>query len=638
MESFDPYSHIPVELRSRFQQVFELEIQVAPFEDGIVAELSEASRITCRTEDFANYLLYSISRVDLLILLRKRRSWQIISFATASLRTDIGVAVLSLICAAYDDNVSYGIITHGVLARELLRRGITEIALSSVNDNESYYSYLGYSQTQMDARGRILARTYDGRTMVMNDISKSTLVKVFPQKLEKTLGILQSLNSPFALQTRKVNTLPSWKNLLRYWQHSFRYADDVPMKELDWSYEELPYPSKVNVLESGWVATYTSQDRRQTLREADWVSSFKLNNPAIPYVHAFVMGKQHGDDVELFPWAIHRLGENEKSIPIALLAVAAVLMLRFLRREKIKRAFIVGSLGGLYKALGFTVQQPWENVIVPTTKDFYVLDLNSVNLTELTANLIDAAWEVHNNATAMAALMSQLPSNDQPLTTKAKAKMAAKRASVRAEWYSILGGLAMVEVKWDTTKTSQGEALVDTYVLKARVLLQELADWSPPGRRQAILAELKTAVADNPEFSKLFPAVGYFTILYELEPISPDADLDLRMSQFYSALALMESPPAELKGIMAIALGTTLINELKRGTILPSMKFGLEASGDLGDKDMYGLVEYYRNTLGLQVVKPEQLDQDVKDGNVIMMTTVSNVVDACSRKFRDLRV
>lgn len=633
----DPYSNVPEELRSRFRQVFDLKIEHAPFDDDSIDALRKASKVACRTEDFDSYLGYSAHRVDMLVLLKKRKTRDIVSFAMVSIRKDIGVAVLSLICAAYDDNVSYGIVTHGILAQHLLAMGITEIALSSVNENEGYYKYLGYRQTQRDARGRILARTFDGRGMVMDDIAQSNLMKIFPQKLEKTLGVMQSLGEPITLNGQLRDT-SDWQYLRRYWQHQLRHVSEVSMKELDWSYEQLPYASRMNVLESGWIVTYSVEDRNETLREADWVSSFELEKSDTPYPHAFVMAKEHGDFVELFPWVIHRLKSGDTSIPTALLALAAVLMLRSLKKKGFKTAFVVGSVSNLLKKMGFRVQKPWKDLIVPTSKDLYVLDLESTDLRQLTVELMDDAVRAHNSVSAMADVVGELSVDTTPVLEKENAKTTARLAVGRSRKYPILGGLAFVEVVWDTTELSFGDSLATSYVLNARIFLQTDADWSPPSRAKTILNQLKKAIVDNRQFSKIFPAVGYFAIVYEVEALSADADLDLRMSQFYSALALMKKPPQELKGIMAIALGTTLINELKRGTMLPNMTFGLEASGDLGGKDMQGLVDYYHNTLGLEVVRPDRLAQDLKDGNVIMMSTVSGVVDACTRRFQDLLV
>jgi hypothetical protein len=82
---------------------------------------------------------------------------------------------------------------------------------------------------------------------------------------------------------------------------------------------------------------------------------------------------------------------------------------------------------------------------------------------------------------------------------------------------------------------------------------------------------------------------------------------------------------------MATALCTVLLDELKRGTILPDMLFGLEASGQLGTKSMHGLVNYYRSTFGLQVANPDQLEQDIESA-VVMVAPVLEITSACAHR------
>lgn len=622
----DSYHIIPIELRERFQQIFEVEILYAPFEDDIETKLREASKIACRTDRFMNYLSYRIEHANFLVVLKQKSIRKIVSFALASVRSDINIAVLSLICAAYDDSVSYGIITHGILGKELLRMGISEIVLSSVRENKNYYEYLGYQQTQQDEKGRIIARTFDGIAMVMNDIAQSTLMQIFSQKLEKTLGVLQSFGNSLTLQGRLTGT-SEWQNILRYWNYSLRHASEVSIEELDWSYENFPEISKMNVLESDWFFNYTKTERKQTLSEANWVSSFKLNQSSSIYSHVFLMAKEHEDSIELFPWVIHRLEDNEISIPLGLLAIAAVMMLRYLKRSGFKKAFVVGGIPEMLKSIGFELKLPWKNLIIPTTKDLYVIELESVDFKKKTFELVSATWEAHHNFPLFIT-----PMDTKSRSTKEDAIKTAKLAIGKLRRHSILGGLAVVETEWETDRLLKGRTSVDTYALTARIFLQE-ANWIPPNRAQTILEELKRIVAFNPQFSEKFPAIGYFAIVYEVEALTPQVNLDLRMASFYSALALLESQPQELKGFMAIALGTVLIDELKYGTLLSDMLFGLEASGALGNKNMIGLVEYYR-TLGFQVVKPNRLEQDIEDRSVIMMTSISAVVTACKQKFK----
>ncbi len=194
----------------------------------------------------------------------------------------------------------------------------------------------------------------------------------------------------------------------------------------------------------------------------------------------------------------------------------------------------------------------------------------------------------------------------------------------------LLNGLIRVEFKWRLMQVIKDSNFVETPVLKARVYLQEDANWSLASMPKIILNRLEKAVRRIPQFSDILPAIGYFKILYEVQSHGK-LDFDVRMSSFYSSLVHLKKQPQELKGFMSIALGTVLSGELERGTLAPYMKFGLEASGYLRGKDMRGLVDYYRTNLGLEVVSPETLESDIEEVDVPMQASVIDVVQACMR-------
>jgi hypothetical protein len=189
----------------------------------------------------------------------------------------------------------------------------------------------------------------------------------------------------------------------------------------------------------------------------------------------------------------------------------------------------------------------------------------------------------------------------------------------------ILGGLAVVEAKWEKNR------IFGNFELHAHAFLKRDGDWVPSSKPEIIMRQLKLAVGGKLHLYDSYPAIGYFTIVCETRPLAIDADLDLRMCSFYSGIALLPNPPREFKRFMAIALGTVLMDEVSRGTLQPNMLFGLEASGRLGDKDMLGLVEYYQEALGLRIVRPARLYRDIEEGSVIMMALISEVVDAAKK-------
>jgi hypothetical protein len=626
----DSLRSVPAELRDQFQQLFTLKVEHAPFDDGVFEQLDEAAQKICNTS--TESLTSSFKHINLIVLLKNRSTREILAFVTVILNTSNNVAVVSSICAAYDNHVAYDICVHGLLARELLEMGIAEIALSST-ENQEYYEYLGYRKMQIDSNGRIVVRTFNGAAMVMEDIASSKLIQIFPEKLERTLGILQSVRGTLSLQGQLKQSSNS-KNLSQFWTYSLRHTSEVLIDELEWSYK---IPPNASVLENGWFTAYSAEERKAMLRDATWISAFKLNKSTVATPYAFVMAKEHSDVVELFPFVVQRIGKTETDIPRALLMIATLLMLRFLKRQGFKKAFAVGVAPDLLKQMGFHKRKPWKNLIVPAAEDFYVLNLQR-DLKQITAELISFAWQTHQRAISSTTTVEDFLLPDFPLhsISKAKALEKAKIALGELHEHTILGGLVTVEARWKTERTSKGKQVVEAYVLNARVFLREDANWLPPDKPNTILAQLKQVVANNSQFSRVYPAIGYFSIIYEAEPLAVDANLDVRMGQFYSALALLPTPPYELKGFMAIALGTVLIDELRRETILPNMTFGLEASGELGNKSMHGLVDYYQNTLGLQVVRPQQLEQDINEGSVIMMASVADVVNACAKKFQKL--
>ena len=628
MTSYWEATGVPLYLRERFEQLFEVKIEHAPFDDDVAQDLLKASEIACRGVDFFGYIGDSLEEVDLVFFLKLRRTREIVSFATVLLRVDIPVAVLSLICAKSGENLSYGIIMHGIVAAELVRLDITEIVLSSVNNTEEYYEYLGYKRTLNDASGRVIARTTDGVPMVMDNIRDSNLFKIFPQKLEKTVGVLQSFGIALPIQGQLKQT-SDWQNLSRIWKHSLRHISEVSLDELTWGYASPP--QNLERTESFWALEYSSADKEQILKESDWISSFKLNKDTVTTPHAFVLAKEHDDVVEMFPWVTREIGTQSTTIPQSLLMIAALLMLRFFKRRGVKKAFTVSLPSAMLKRMGFKEREAWETLIVPTTKDLYAINLQSADLKKTTAELIRLAWNTHQHFMPGAITADDMLSGTPAVPTIQFVDKALKAVYESPRNYTLLEGKISVETTWKTAKLAAGKTLVDTPVLHTLVYLQD-EGWSLTNTPRMILNKLKKAVKGNLQFSSIFPAIGYFDIVYEVEPLTENVNLDLRMSTFYSALALLPRSPPELKGFMATALGVVLSNELQRGTISSNMTFGLEASGRFGAKDMRGLVEYYQEKLGLRVARPNLLDVDIEDGAVIMLASVSEVLNAIERK------
>lgn len=384
---------IPEELRERFNQVFELKTEMGPFDESLESDLLEASVVACRGRDFLDYMRSSLNHIDLIMFLRRRRTKEIVAFAMVGLRVDIPVAILSLICAKAGDNVSYGIILHGLLAKELMRLGIEEIALSSVDDNDSYYNYLGYRRALVDGYGRAILRTTDGRAMIMDDIQSSNLLKIFSGKLERTLGILQSFASPIPLLEGQIKQSSNWQNLSRFWRHSILPAGEARGEDLVWVTDisaEAPLPS---VGEKVWNLSYSFQEQVRTLRESDWISSFQLNVPGVVAPHAFVMAREHANVVELFPWVSRNVGKTASPLGLALLVIAAALLLRSMKKAGFEKAVAVSFVPQLLKKMGFRKTEFMEEIIVPTTKSLYVMDLKKMDLKRLTNGWVKTAWD-----------------------------------------------------------------------------------------------------------------------------------------------------------------------------------------------------------------------------------------------------
>jgi hypothetical protein len=618
----------PVYLREQFEQLFEVKIERAPFDDDVGQELLKASEIACRGVNFFGYIIDSLEEVDLVFILRFRRTGQIVSFATALLRVDIPVAVLSLICAKSDEKVSYGIVMHGIVGAELTRLGITEVVLSSVNDTEKYYEYLGYKRALTDASGRAIARTTDGAPMVMNDIRDSNLVKIFPQKLEKLVGVVQSFGIALPIQGQ-IKQTSEWQSLSQIWQHSLRHASEVSLDELIWGYASPP--EDIEITESFWAFECSRADKARILKESDWISAFKLNKATVTVPHAFVLAKEHGDVVELFPWVTREINGKSTTIPQSLLMVAALLMLRFFRAKGFKKAFVINFPLWLLKRMGFREREAWETLIVPTTKDLYAINLQSADLKKTTSELVKLAWNTQQHFMPNAITADDMLPETLPVSITEFVGKALKAVYELPRNYILLDGKILVETRWSTTKMSAGKTLVDSPVLNAHMYLQD-DGWPLASMSQIILKRLKVAVKGDSQFSPIFPAIGYFNIVYEVEPLAEDASLDLRMSAFYSALALLPRQQPELRGFMATALGAVLTSEIQRGTISPNMTFGLEASGNLGSKNMMGLVNYYRSKLGLQVARPNSLEADIEEGAVIMLAPLSKVLDTIEER------
>lgn len=204
---------------------------------------------------------------------------------------------------------------------------------------------------------------------------------------------------------------------------------------------------------------------------------------------------------------------------------------------------------------------------------------------------------------------------------------------VQHHTYLLPGGLAEVKTE-STIRAAGGKRLRG--VLSARVYLREDGNWPLPSMPQILLEQIQTAVRrHDDEFSSfsssscssadsVYPAVGYFNIISDRSPVhNPQR---LRMGAFYSALAFLPKTQPEMRGFMAAALKMVLSHELQRGTFTPDMVFCLEASGRLRSKDMHGLVDYYHNKLGLDVVRPDSFDQDVESGAVVMEAPLSKIL------------
>lgn len=628
MASYWEVTGIPVYLREQFEQLFEVKIERSPFDDDVEQDLLKASEIACRGVNFFGYIVDSLQEVDFVFILKLRRTGEIVSFATVLLRVDIPIAVLSLICAKSSQNVSYGIVMHGIVAAELTRLGITEIVLSSVNNTEKYYEYLGYKRALNDASGRVIARTTDGAPMVMNDIRDSNLVRIFPQKLEKTVGMLQSFGIALPIQGQLKQT-SEWQNLSQIWKHSLRHASEVSLDELIWGYASPP--EDLELIESFWAFEYSTADKERILRESDWISSFKLNKDTVTVPHAFLLAKEHDDVIELFPWVTRAINGKSTTIPHALLMIAALLMLRFLKAKGFKKAFAINFPSRMLKRMGFKEREAWETLIVPTTKDLYAINLQSADLKKTTAELVKLAWSTQQHFMPNVTTADDVLSETLPVPVTEFAGKALKAVYESPRTYSLLDGKILVETRWSTAKMSAGKTLVDSPTLGARVYLQD-SGWPLASMPQIILKRLKAAVKGNSQFSSIFPAIGYFDIVYEVEPLAEDVSLDLRMSTFYSALSLLPQQQPELRGFMATALGVVLTSEIQRGTISASMMFGLEASGSLGSKNMMGLVNYYHDKLGLQVARPNSLEADIEEFDVIMLAPLSKVLDTIERR------
>lgn len=339
--------------------------------NGMRDILFASETLTCRGKNFRGYLDHAIPRTNLGFLLMDRKTEDVLAFAILKKREDIPVAVLSLICGKSGNGVTYfGLILHGMVAEYLLRIGVREIVLSASSPrNASYYEYLGYRQAYVDKYQRIIAQTEDGFTMVLEDIPNSNLMKIFPEKLKKTLA-----NMPLKGQLRDSSP---WQSISRFFKFELTSNKETSLREFSFAFRG---GKEVN---------------QKTFERLNWIARFRLNKEDSLTWYAFAGAKEHPEGwIEIFPlgeWTLD-IGDNEFSPD--LIPVAILMLLRALKKRGFKNAFCVESDNSdLLIRTGFTVVDPPANLIVPTSKDLYAISLDA-DLKALTMQAIEHSNQI----------------------------------------------------------------------------------------------------------------------------------------------------------------------------------------------------------------------------------------------------
>jgi hypothetical protein len=372
-----PRTLVPRQYLYRFNGKFELRIHEGELDDEIANMLRDAEQLVCRDEYqyMLNYLMHAESRVNLTFLLLDRETEEVLSFAILKVRDDSPVATLSLICGKASKGAYYGWVVHALAAIYLIEDGKTEIALTASNrKNAQYYHYLGYRPARQDSSGRIIAQSVDGASMVLENIERSVLMKNFPEKLEKTMENHRAI--PI---TGRLKQSDAWSNISRFFKHELK-----PTNGLDWK---------------EWQLSYQRDDKiRYILDTSSWISYFELK-PSSALKYGFAIAKEWNGIAEIYPIMdlipINVKTADEGRPVLELSSVATLLLLRFLRKRGFAKAFTLDLENrGELLDMGFVVTDPPENVVVPTSRDFYMIDLANSDLQGITMDLVERSSSI----------------------------------------------------------------------------------------------------------------------------------------------------------------------------------------------------------------------------------------------------
>jgi hypothetical protein len=90
-----------------------------------------------------------------------------------------------------------------------------------------------------------------------------------------------------------------------------------------------------------------------------------------------------------------------------------------------------------------------------------------------------------------------------------------------------------------------------------------------------------------------------------------------------------EEPFNNLKGLGQTLLCLLINKAIQDKKLSLNYKMILEASGEIKDKNMIGLINKYEN-LGFKVVYPDTLQIDIEQGNVLMISDINNIHNTCN--------
>ena len=86
----------------------------------------------------------------------------------------------------------------------------------------------------------------------------------------------------------------------------------------------------------------------------------------------------------------------------------------------------------------------------------------------------------------------------------------------------------------------------------------------------------------------------------------------------------------KVKGISYVLMICCICQAFKLGFIIPTDYIVLEASGEIIDKDMYGLVDYYKS-IGFSPLVPDLLEISVEENSYVpMRAQVEKIISMCT--------